>query len=260
MLILQIRDLLILEIFLPFQMGLVYTPVFPFLSVLRFIHLNGNDLKIIIFTLSVPRHRIFHPHDVVPFLLQMGGDSHGEQRALIERVLYRLIKALSRHKKFIIPYGNIPELFVLMDQPHQPLRVLPVLFPVAQEHVCVESVPNLFSQLVSDQHGIKECLKHFIIGDSCRVIPILRHYLDLRAVVAEFVSEAVFQHDRKHRDVIFQGKRQLCIFCPVLLMNEFGRDGKHYQLHFLEDIFHFLISGSCGSDLFVIEDRAVRVV
>ena len=127
--------------------------------------------------------------------------------------------------------------------------------PLIQAHKAGENVT-----IVSDQHGIEECLKHFIIGNSCRVIPILRHYLDLRAVVAEFVSEAVFQHDRKHRDVIFQGKRQLCIFCPVLLMNEFGRDGKHYKLHFLEDIFHFLISGSCGSDLFVIEDRAVRVV
>ena len=259
MLILQIRDLLILEIFLPFQMGLVYTPVFPFLSVLRFIHLNGDDLKIIIFALSVPRHRIFHPHDVVSFLLQMRGDSHGEQRALIERVLYRLIKALSGYKKFIIPYGDIPELFVLMDQPHQPLSVLPILFPVAQEHVSVESVPHLLSQLVSDQHGIQECLQHIIVGDSCRVSPVFRHYLDLRAVVAEFISETVFKHDRKHRDVVFQSERQLCIFCPVSLMNESGGDGKYHQLHFLQNIFQFSFRGVCGSVLLIIKDRAVRM-
>ena len=36
------------------------------------------------------------------------------------------------------------------------LLVVPVLFPVAQENICVECFPDLFLHPVSDEHGIQE--------------------------------------------------------------------------------------------------------
>ena len=131
MLILQAGDFLILKFLFALQAGLVDTPVFAILSVFRFIHFHRNDLEIVAFISPFPCHGIFHPHDIVFIFLQMRRDSHREQGTFLECLPDRFVEAFPRHEELVIPDGDIPELFVLMDQAHQPLRVLPVLFPVA---------------------------------------------------------------------------------------------------------------------------------
>ena len=123
----------------------------PLVLCILLVHLHRDDFHILLFLFPVLRQRIFNFLHIVARLQQVRRNRQGKQAALVEGVPDRAVEVLPGHQVFVVPDRDIPELLVFMDQAHQPLRVAPVFFPVAQEHVRVKRVPHLRGQFIPDQ-------------------------------------------------------------------------------------------------------------
>ena len=82
-----------------------------------------------------------------------GGKVSYQKIVFVSHVIYdRVVEFFSGHQELVVPDGNVPELLILMDQPHQPLGMLPVLFAITQEYVGIKRRSNLLSQFMPIQY------------------------------------------------------------------------------------------------------------
>ena len=207
----------------------------PLVLCILLVHLHRDDFHILLFLFPVLRQRIFNFLHIVARLQQVRRNRQGKQAALVEGVPDRAVEVLPGHQVFVVPDRDIPELLVFMDQAHQPLRVAPVFFPVAQEHVRVKRVPHLRGQFIPDQHGFQEGVQHVLVGRRRRIGDVPVHQLHLGADFVEIPLQPRLHQDRQDRNMLFQRKGQLNLPGAVRLKQEPLRHPENHQLHIAED-------------------------
>ena len=167
------------------------------------IHFYRNDPELFLFVVPVPRPFVFIDHYIVALFLKVGRDAQRKEPALCESVFDRFIIALSGDQELVVPDRYVAVFRVLVDQAHQPLRVIAVLLAVAHKNIGVEGRAHFSRQLVTHEHGVKECFQDLPVRRRRGVIVITWDDLDLGAVLAERAPEPFFQSDRKDRDMLF---------------------------------------------------------
>ena len=213
MFILQLLDILVSELS---QMALIHPPFW----VVMVIHLHRDYLKPVFLLLTVSCHGIFHPHDVISLFLQTWGDCHGEQRAFGKCQFNILVILLSGNQVFIVPDGNIPEVIILMDQPHQTLGMCPVFFSVTEEDIRIKCIPYPLRRFIPNQHGFQVGLQNIFVRGGCWIIHDTVHNLDGDlCCLVKFPCQPRLHHDGENRDVVLIGIRQDNIPRPVWRMD-----------------------------------------
>ena len=167
------------------------------------IHFHRNDPELFLLVVPVPRPFVFIDHYIVAFFLKVGRDAQRKEPALCESVFDRFIIALAGDQELVVPDRYVAVFRVLVDQPHQPLRVIAVLLAVTHKNIGVEGRAHFSRQLVTHEHGVQECFQDLLVRRRCGVIVITRDDLDLGAVLAERAPQPFFQSDRKDRDMLF---------------------------------------------------------
>ena len=178
------------------------------------------------------RHRVLYIQNIVDFIDQIRRDRKREQAALFKRRLDGVVEILARGEKFVVPNRDIAAEVVLMDQPHQLLRVTSVLLAVAKENVCVKGGSDLFCQLVADNNRIQILRQLLLIRDRRRVGVVLVEVLQIAEFLIKNIVKSAFLHERQNGDAVLKRERNINIHRTVFLCQQLGGDGYDKQLHF----------------------------
>ena len=125
---------------------LIFIPQFVFV---RFLHLGRQNIHPSLLGIGVlMRHNIVRLS--VHVLQQIRRDQKREQLAVLHHPLDIFTETLAGSQELVIPNRNIPILGVTVDQLHELVGVVAVLFAVAQKDVCIKSLANSLSGLIAD--------------------------------------------------------------------------------------------------------------
>ena len=184
----------------------------------RFHHFSGQN-GLLCFFMCIG---VFRCLNIVLLVDKIWRDKQCEQLALIQRFFDFFFKILSWRQKFVIPYRNIAVHRIFMDQSHQLVCVMSILFPIAEEDIRIKRFADSLYRFIVKQYRSKIFLQLFLITN-CRYI------LTIRTVILPFTKslfikfiDSRFHHQWQHRyQVIFRGCKSIIgVHRAVLLIKQ----------------------------------------
>ena len=209
---------------------------------------------------ALHRHRILDVHYVVDLVDDVGGDGEDEEGALLQGPGYELVEVFAGGEELVVPDGDVSGEIVLVDELHELLGVLPVLFPVAQEDIRVKSAPDLLRKLVAQHDRREEIPELFFVGDRGAVDLVLVQILEGPELFLEQGVQTALLHEGQDGDVVFPRGVEPAVQLRVLRGKEpsVDRDDDHVHLRYVElaDLLGFAPAVYPGR----VVDRAVDLV
>ena len=199
------------------------------LVMIRRHHLGGQDALA-----HVVRHRVLDIQDIVDLVDQIRGDGEGEQLALFQRLADRFVEVLARGEVLVVPDRDIAAARVGVDQLHQLLRVLPVLFAVAHEDVRVKGGAHLLCQLVADDDRLEVFRQLLAVGQRGGVGIVFVEVLQIAEFGFEQRVKIALPHQRQDGDMVRQRKGYVKAHRAVGRRQQRGRDRHDKELHLAE--------------------------
>ena len=112
-----------------------------------------------------------------------------------------------------------------MDELHQLVRVSAILFAVAEEYVCVESIADALCHLVADQYRFKIFFQLLVVFDGGEVIGVRIKVLTLAEFFRIELLNPRLHHYRKDGQLLLRRIREVRVHRRIRLGKQTEGDG-----------------------------------